>query len=74
MKKTLLIAAIIVAAAVGLWLWKNQRVNQEAALPKKEAPAAALDSSAKINQDIQAVEVNNLDQDFKEIDSDSNRL
>lgn len=63
-KKLYIIIAIIVAAAlVGFWWWSSRQSVVE----------APLDTS-DINQDLEGLDVNNLDAEFKQIDQDLDTL
>lgn len=64
MKKLYIIIAIVVAAAlVGFWWWSS----------RQSAVEAPLDTS-DINQDLEGLDVDNLDAEFKQIDQDLDTL
>lgn len=73
MKKALLASAVIAALALTAWLlWgsPNQPSEQAQNLPQMQAP----DTAAGIQKDIESVQVNDLDQEFKAVDADINQL
>lgn len=64
MKKLYIIVLVIVAAVLVYWFWFRQSKTE-----------ILLDTGSNdINQELQRVDTNNLDSDFKEIDQDLNNL
>lgn len=62
-KLYIIIAVIVVAALVGFWWWSG----------RQSAIEAPLDTS-DINRDLEGLDVNNLDAEFKQIDQELNNL
>lgn len=62
-KKLYIIVIIVVAATLAWWWWAGRQQTAE----------APLDTS-DISRDLESVDVNNLDAEFKQIDQDLNNL
>lgn len=62
---------ILVVAVVAVVLLLSSSSNAPSVSTTNNAPA---DSAAKIANDLNSVQVNNLDQDFQSIDTDLNKL
>lgn len=76
----MIIAAIIIAALVILgWLWWQSYINTVAVpqnAPAAQAPAPVLpaDNTASIDKDLQGINIESVDQNFRDIDTDLNSL
>ncbi len=79
MKKILKIAALFAALAVLIWFLKPNQ-NPPSGTPQSEGQTAvtesvpSTESAAQINKDIQTLDVNDLDKEFQDVDTDLNQL
>jgi hypothetical protein len=79
--KTLIIAAIVLVLILAFLVWKympattpsKEQTNMTPIVPKPQ-PAQLGDATPYIFNDLQAVNVNDLDGEFKDIDTDLNSL
>jgi len=70
MNRNIIIAAIIIILVlVGFWLWSRQ-----AAAPDQSKIAPTGDTTSTINSDLQNIDIGDLDQEFKGIDTDLQSL
>ena len=74
MKKALLAIVAVALVALALWLVLGGSAPATPGQDNNSPVIPAPDSSAKINQDIENTQVNDLDQDFKAVDADLNQL
>lgn len=67
-----LVAVLIVG--VGAWLMLTPEKPQAVTPPPSPVAIPAQDSTAAIFNDLNAVELGNIDQEFKDVDADLNAL
>lgn len=80
MNKNIIIAIVIILIlavfGAGLWYWQNQRaeISPVPSVPAAEEVPAVGDTTGVINQELEGVDVNGLDPNFKEIDAELENL
>lgn len=70
-KKLVVVFVVAAAVAVSLWWWFSQAPVLEAPTTGQQAPN---DTTAAINQDLQAVDFGDLDAELQGIDQELNQL
>ncbi len=75
MKKALLAAIVVALLALAAWMLLSRQpltppINQQGAAPEIQTP----DNSAQIKADLESLQINDLDQEFKGVDADLNQL
>lgn len=79
MKKVLLAAAVIVTIAALIW-FLNPKQNPPLSTSNQDKPTTVgesvtdSESTAQLNEEIQALDVSNLNTDFQDVDADLNQL
>ncbi|MBI4119741.1 MAG: hypothetical protein HY456_02765 [Parcubacteria group bacterium] len=75
MKKntTILIIAVVVIMLLGLWWWQSKTTVYAPQAPTPPS-VSAQDTTGAINKDLNSVTVDDIDKEFKNIDSDLNSL
>lgn len=76
MSKTLLLIIVIIAAAIGFWLWNLNKTEQGSLGPTPSPEGAEVsgdDTTVQIQQDLEQTNVGRVE-GFEEIDSDLNSL
>lgn len=77
MNKNIVIAIVIIlilaVLGLGFWYWQTQRAEIAPTTPAPEEPTTG-DTTGAINQELESVDVNGLDPNFKEIDAELENL
>lgn len=80
MNKNIVIAIIVILIlavfGLGLWYWQYQKteISSAPSAPAAEEAPAVGDKTGIINQELEVINVNGMDADFKEIDADLGNL
>lgn len=79
MSKTLLLIIVIIAVAIGFWFWNSNREVQVPGPGVLEGEEGVIevsedDTTGQIQQDLDQTNIQDLESEFKEIDSDLNNL
>ena len=80
--KKIIIAVVVIVAllliGLGIWIWQITRVSYmpDVYIPKPTEPhkPASQDTTSAINNDLNSINVESVDDNFKDIDADLNSL
>lgn len=80
MNKNIIIAIVIIlilaVLGLGFWYWQSQKAEilPAPAVPAAEEVSAVGDTTNAINKELEDIDVNGLDPNFKEIDAELENL